>query len=224
VEILGFIELNVYQTIFIVFYAILYGRMLGSVSVFIPFPWASLVSRDFKDKFRLSISLIILNLLPFVYFIWVFGLLGKSSFPALIRKDIFYWLGVYKELNIELFYTLLLALGVFGFYRLYHVLIIILGYFEMVYGKIEVVRTVSGYKINDGNRTVEGFTPTNGSRIRAGEGIVDGVGAIYEVPEFKIIMKRRYDKLGERLWFGFFGHILATVIFLIPFIDLIYYN
>jgi len=106
--------LNILQQIFTLFFAILFGVMLGSLDKFNPFPFDKIKKNsDYNSvrKRRLIISLIFLNILPFIYFILILCFLE-------------YYYDHYKDnLNVYLLMgvPILFALSVFLFYRLYHV-------------------------------------------------------------------------------------------------------
>ncbi len=95
--------------VFMVFYAILYGVMLSSLNSFVPFPWGDI--DDCRRGKRVVLSIFILNLLPFLYFLGVSYLIRNDSFSLI-------------SLNQFIFNLLVLAsaLGVFAFYRLYHII------------------------------------------------------------------------------------------------------
>lgn len=97
------------QQVFMVFYAILYGTSLGSLSSFVPFPWGDIDTR--KRLRRIPLSLFVLNILPFVYFLVMFFLLKSQPF-------------CFHNWFQKLFALLVLlsSLGVFAFYRLYHII------------------------------------------------------------------------------------------------------
>ena len=116
---LGF---NTFQQIFLVAYSILYGVMLqyqsgrkptDSVVPFQPFPWGQ-IRRSSVHLVRLPLSILVLNIGPFIYGITVLSLL-----------DMFKGFGYgYAEWQswLLIFVTLWSGLGVFGFQRLYGLL------------------------------------------------------------------------------------------------------
>ena len=127
-----FLQLNNVQEIFLVLYSILFGSMLSSLGGLMPFPWNRIVSNkkypykfipnkgklDFEYKTekeigfsRLSLSIFILNICPLLLFFWVLYTLRIYPSP--------FW----EELP-SLIYVALSSFSVFGFYRLYHVLMI----------------------------------------------------------------------------------------------------
>lgn len=111
------LEFNIFQGVFLVAYSILYGVMLQNMSSlksrvlksrFQPFPW----QQAFKDRsmcLRLLCSIVVLNVLPFLYAILVLSLLGKWTFYDSWSHGS--WL-----LILLTFFT---GLGVFGFQRFY---------------------------------------------------------------------------------------------------------
>lgn len=92
-----------------VFYAILYGATLGSMGSFIPFPWGDIDKK--WNLLRVLLSLLILNVLPFLYFLGMFFLLESRPF----------YLHDWSQ-RLFAFLVLLSALGIFAFYRLYHII------------------------------------------------------------------------------------------------------
>lgn len=102
--------MNTLQQIFLVTYSILYGIMLNSCERFVLFPFG-LLFKNVQEKVltRIFFSFFIINLLPFVYFAWVYSLLGLIN----IGVDLASIVG-----------TFFVSLFVFGFYRGFHVLIL----------------------------------------------------------------------------------------------------
>lgn len=129
-------NVNHSRELFLVLYSILYGVMLQSLNTLRPFPWGKIrkghLKRNKKPNIdykecekiiqksgkkpekwlksmwikRLFISIIILNILPILHLWLIYNLLNRE---------------IFKELNItQFFYIFGFALGVFGFYRIYH--------------------------------------------------------------------------------------------------------
>lgn len=103
--------MNDLQQIFTVTYSILYGIMLNSCGGLVLFPFGLLFkahARLKKVAIRILFSFIIIDLLPFVYFALVYGLLGSIN----------------NDINLEIIVgTFLLSLFAFGFYRVFHIVI-----------------------------------------------------------------------------------------------------
>jgi len=99
--------LNIGQEIFLVVFSILYGVMLQSVPR-TAFPWGR-IFRESYAKRRVSLSIFLLNILPFWYF-WTILVHLKNVdvplYPVCIQQ-------VFNVISVFWF-----ALGVFGFHRL----------------------------------------------------------------------------------------------------------
>jgi len=67
--------LNTFQEIFLVTYSILYGIMLNACMGQNLFPFGQ-ICRNKKAKWRLLLSISLINLIPFLIFAWIFALLG----------------------------------------------------------------------------------------------------------------------------------------------------
>lgn len=116
-------QFNIFQQVFLVAYSILYGVMLQNISglkapktrfqpweadiAFQPFPWQQMLKR-YIERVRLVGSIIVLNLLPFLYAIAILWLL----------QDFKYGPEQWQSWPL-IFLTLWSGLGVFGFQRLY---------------------------------------------------------------------------------------------------------
>ena len=125
--------LNNAQELFLVLFSILYGVMLQSLSALAPFPLGRIfrgyktrdgqVKEDFKLcggksnnqltrmwRKRVLLSFVTLNILPMLYFLGILSLLDRISvsfsYSSLLDSVFIFWS----------------ALGVFGFYRLFHAL------------------------------------------------------------------------------------------------------
>ena len=101
--------MNESQTIFSLFYAVLYGAMLTSLGSLRAFPWGFFVeSRTKKKKLatRLVLSIVIFNILPFLVFAWGIKVLNNSIFASLCIWNILA--------------SAISSLSVFCPYRIYH--------------------------------------------------------------------------------------------------------
>lgn len=103
------------RDLFAVFYAIFFSAVLASCWGFSFFQWGWFLRSAHKTR-RLFVSLFLLNFLPAGYFAWFY-----SKLPVAQIND--FW----KVLSVFLF-----GLSIFGFYRLYHLLIS----FEMIRNRI----------------------------------------------------------------------------------------
>ncbi len=104
--------------------------MLQSLEGLMPFPWSQIDSNKriivesernfFKIElktiawFRLALSLVLLNVLPFTFFVLILRSLEGVSFSLQI---------LYFNQVLGLIYVVCGSFSVFGFYRLYHVFI-----------------------------------------------------------------------------------------------------
>lgn len=92
---------NIYQQVFLVFFAILYGVMLQSLRDYEPFP---LTKRGKWE--RTILSILVLNIIPFIYFLVFFVFLN--------------WYHVHVRLLLRgLILSIIGGIAVFGPYRLY---------------------------------------------------------------------------------------------------------
>lgn len=101
--------MNESQTIFSLFYAVLYGAMLTSLGSLRAFPWGLFVESQGEKKklaYRLVLSIFIFNILPFLIFAWGVKILNDPMFASL---------GIWNILA-----SALSSLSVFCPYRIYH--------------------------------------------------------------------------------------------------------
>ena len=101
--------MNESQTIFSLFYAVLYGAMLTSLGSLRAFPWGAFVEPQTKRKkliTRLVVSICIFNILPFLVFAWGIRILANSIFSSLCIWNILA--------------SSISSLSVFCPYRIYH--------------------------------------------------------------------------------------------------------
>jgi len=128
--------LNIAQEVFLVLFSILYGVMLQSISERQAFPLGrtlrgytkrdGMIETEFEKtgqcgqksnawlkgmwRKRIGLSIIFLNIFPIVYLWFVLGSLGKVEIHAELSSSDFIQIAI-------IFWS---ALGVFGFYRVYH--------------------------------------------------------------------------------------------------------
>lgn len=125
------IGLNIFQEIFLVAFSILYGIMLQTYFGYNPFPWGKILQKTKKitglDEQRIKqirkrvlTSIVVLNILPFLYAVVILWMLGWKIFN--------YEFWTYKAF-IMIFLSFWGGLAVFGFQRLY-------GKIAMTYEKI----------------------------------------------------------------------------------------
>lgn len=146
--------LNIAQQLFLVLFSILYGVMLQSMSGLHPFPLGRIrkgyMNRKGKvdsssDKWlirmwrkRVLLSIILLNVFPIGYLWAILGLLGNPALTELLSRFVL----PCENLNLSLHQLFLIgmifwsALGVFGFYRMYHVMAI--RYWETLFLDVEL--------------------------------------------------------------------------------------
>lgn len=99
------------QEVFMVFYAILYGTTLGNLNNYISFPWGNINEKSRRSFWRVILSILVLNVLPFFYFLGMMFVLKSQRLYLSNLCDFIFALLV-----------LLSALGVFAFYRIYHLI------------------------------------------------------------------------------------------------------
>ena len=118
-------RLNIGQEIFLVVFSILYGVMLQSLPKGLFQLASSLRGKTFRSG-RVStchqniwlkrsvLSIIILNIIPAVYLFMMLLVLRNIPFPTFFLKQFIYILFVFW-----------FALGVFGIYRIFHIIVVI---------------------------------------------------------------------------------------------------
>ncbi len=111
-----------YRDLFAVFYGIFFASVLSSCWGLGFFQWGAFFRSPHKTL-RLSISLLLLNILPALYFAWVY-----SNFPLDQVSDF-----------LKILCVFLIALSVFGFYRIYHLLLSFKAIHECLYEKREKI-------------------------------------------------------------------------------------
>ena len=124
------------QQLFSIFYAVLYGVMLTSLSNLQAFPWGFCAAPTDRLRLacRLVVSILLFNAAPFLLFAAGFGMLSGCS-----DNDIGFW---------QVFTIALAALSVYSPYRLYHLLIVGLQdsrfalYTELEYDEITEKRNI----------------------------------------------------------------------------------
>jgi len=119
------------QTIFSVFFAVLYGSMLtGSLGLEL-FPWGWPAEKnEFKRKIlkrRLLCTILIFNIFPIFMFYFAYKILGESRYFC----D--------KQLTFcKIILISLSSFSIFGPYRLFHALMIYLGEKSFAYSKFNL--------------------------------------------------------------------------------------
>jgi hypothetical protein len=125
--------MNNSQTIFSLFYAVLYGSMLTSLGSLRAFPWGFLAEPPTRRKqliIRLMISIFIFNILPFIIFAWGIMILNGSVFSSMCIWNVLA--------------SAISSLSVFCPYRIYHFILAvnpIFLYQKSEWDKIGKVRT-----------------------------------------------------------------------------------
>jgi hypothetical protein len=104
------LALNVPQQLFAIFFAIDWGTSSNVWSRWKPFQWP-MVCKSSRIRTRTELSLLILNLVPLLYFAWIQWILsGKVQFDPLSR------FGFFCQLIVS---SIGPAFAVFGFYRIW---------------------------------------------------------------------------------------------------------
>ena len=98
--------MNDYQTLFSIIFGIYFATSVATSGRFAPFDTSAALAGDWRALLRLLLALLLLNILPFSYFLWVLGCLDTES--GSITSDL-----------RHSFAILLASLGGFGFYRLF---------------------------------------------------------------------------------------------------------
>lgn len=94
------------QVLFIVLFGIYFATSVSTVGKFHPFDTTASAMRDWRALLRCVLALVLLDLLPFAYFIWVLTVIPADS--ADFVTD---WRSALA--------VLFASLGVFGIYRLF---------------------------------------------------------------------------------------------------------
>jgi hypothetical protein len=100
-----FIQLNIPQQIFTLFYAITWGTAANSQPRWKAFAWAA-IRDDAASRRRAWLSVFLLNVLPLVYFVSVLGCLSSES----LWNTTAWW---------KIFFSILPAFAPFGLYRIW---------------------------------------------------------------------------------------------------------
>ena len=107
----SYIAFSHLQEIFIIAFPIFFGLLLHFSGGVRAFDTTALLKRNRKNIFRLTISIILLNVLPFGYF----SIILLWALPSISEFNDITWLNV-----VRVSVTLALALAVIGFYRIYY--------------------------------------------------------------------------------------------------------
>jgi hypothetical protein len=101
--------MNDAQTIFAVFYAIFWGSQFNVIPRWKPFNFGILFDKEIKHvSRRISLALLIFNILPIIYFIIIFLLLNGLNICETQRKCWIY-------ISTVLLCSIIPAFGIFGF-------------------------------------------------------------------------------------------------------------
>lgn len=104
------IQLNISQQIFSIFFAIAWGTSSNVWGRWKPFNWPAAVFAS-PPRWRAGLSLVVLNVLPMAFYIWIVWLLrGK------VQTDPFATLG---SSYIAVLPSVIPAIAVFGFWRIW---------------------------------------------------------------------------------------------------------
>ena len=95
-----------YRDLFAVFYGIFFASVLSSCWGLGLFQWGAFMRSPHKSL-RLIVSLLLLNIFPAVYFAWIYSHFSVNQVSGFLKI-----VGIF-----------LLAISVFGFYRIYHLLL-----------------------------------------------------------------------------------------------------
>ncbi len=104
-------NMSIYQTIFTFFYALYFAVFTTTTGKLHPFDTASMWNREKQAWIRFFLSLVMLNIIPFLYFYFVFNQLGN---PKVFLGDF----------GSQLL-SFLLSLAGMGFYRIFYGLMLI---------------------------------------------------------------------------------------------------
>lgn len=130
--------MNTQQQLFSIFYAVLYGAMLTSLGGLRAFQWGfpAEVNGKLRLVWRLFVSILCLNVAPFLVFATGYSVLACSS-----GNTITYW---------KVFCISAASLSVYAPYRLYHVIMIGLkGTCIAIYNEKEYREIVDARKIRE---------------------------------------------------------------------------
>lgn len=106
--------MNDAQTIFTVFYAIFWGAVFSVSSRWKPFNFGLIFDKEVKHVARrISLAKLILNILPIIYFVLIYYILGLKGNLCSQQKT--YWV----EFSAMVLSGIIPGFGIFGFYRLY---------------------------------------------------------------------------------------------------------
>ena len=106
----GYEVMNEAQTIFTLFYAIYFATTVGLTRPYDPFDTAAVFKGDKIALVRLGFSLFLLNVIPLIYFVWIY----TNWLETYSLTSVTFWGALGKFLLLLVF-----SLGGFGFYRMF---------------------------------------------------------------------------------------------------------
>jgi len=75
--------MNEAQTLFSIFYGFYFAATIPLTGVFSPFDTPQMAARNGRAWLRFVVSFLSLNVLPLIYFVWVYAWLGECDFAQL---------------------------------------------------------------------------------------------------------------------------------------------
>jgi hypothetical protein len=104
-------QLNVPQQVFTLFYAITWGTAANSQPRWKGFAWGAFRDRQTGTGWRLVLSIIVLNVLPLIYFAFILCCLGYGAWTNASQWDF--------NAGWKILLSTVPALAPFGFYRIW---------------------------------------------------------------------------------------------------------
>lgn len=98
--------MNDLQTLFTIVFGIYFATTVSTSGRFFPFDTTAAISGDLRAFLRLLLAFFMLNIVPFIYFMWILALLSTLS-TSLVQN------------GTASFGVLLAGLGGFGIYRVF---------------------------------------------------------------------------------------------------------